>query len=102
MFGGIRHKLKQAIQRRRINSQIQRMMKRVKADNEVFDSKYAVDTATDVLLDATNVPEEATTRAQATIRRSTKASFGRSFQIWCRKLRRSDLRPSSPSFISRV
>ena len=60
MFGGIRHKLKHAIQRRRIDSQIQRMMKRVKADNEVFDSKYGVDTATDVLLDEYDVPEEAT------------------------------------------
>ena len=60
MFGGIRHKLKHAIQRRRIDRQIQRMMKRVKADNEVFDSKYGVDTATDVLLDEYDVPEEAT------------------------------------------
>ncbi|MFT5776713.1 MAG: SAM-dependent methyltransferase [Hyphomonas sp.] len=60
MFGGIRHKLKQATQRRRINNQIQRMMKRVKADNEVFDKTYSVDTATDVLLDAYDVPEEAT------------------------------------------
>lgn len=60
MFGGIRHKLKHAIQRRRIDRQIQRMMKRVKADNKVFDSKYGVDTATDVLLDEYDVPEEAT------------------------------------------
>jgi hypothetical protein len=51
MFGSIRHKLKQATQRRRINNQIQRMMKRVKADNQAFDRTYAIDTATDVLLD---------------------------------------------------
>jgi hypothetical protein len=51
MFGGIRHKLKHGIQRRRRNSQIQRMMKRVKADNQAFDRTYAIDTATDVLLD---------------------------------------------------